>query len=94
MRGVKKFSTYLKGELQNKEFRKAFAKEEVYSNLAIQIAQMRKTQGYSQKEIAEFLGTTQQTISRLESLNNSQLSLNTLVKLAAFFKKGLQIQFV
>ncbi len=94
MKGVKKFSAYLKEELQNKEFRKAFVKEEIYANLAIQIAQMRRTQGHSQKEIAEFLGTTQQTISRLENPRNSQLSLNTLVKLASFFKKGLQIQFV
>jgi len=94
MKGVKKFSTYLRGELRNKEFSKAFAKEEVYANLAIQIAQMRKTQGYSQKAIAELLNTTQQTVSRLENPRNSQLSLNTLIKLAAFFKKGLQIQFV
>lgn len=94
MKGVRKFSQYLKEELKHKGFRKAFEKEEIYAGLAIQIAKLRKEQGYSQKEISKLLHTTQQTVSRLENPHNNSLSLNTLIKLALFFKKGLKIQFV
>lgn len=94
MKGVAKFSTYLKKELKNKEFRKAFEREEIYAGLAIQIARLRENQGYTQKDLAKSLGTTQQTISRLENLHNNGLSLNTLIKIATFFKKGLRVQFV
>jgi DNA-binding XRE family transcriptional regulator len=94
MKGVEKFSTYLKKELKNKEFRRYFEKEGVYADLAIQIANLRKNQRYSQKDVARFLGTTQQTISRIEDPRNNSLSINTLIRLAIFFKKGLRIQFV
>jgi DNA-binding XRE family transcriptional regulator len=94
MKGVEKFSDYLKKELKNKEFRKAFEEEEIYANLAIQIAKLRQGRGYTQKDLARSLRTTQQTVSRLENPHNNSLSLNTLIKLAIFFKKGLQIHFV
>jgi len=94
MKGVKKFSTYLNKELKDKEFRKAFEKEEVYAGLAIQIAQLRQSRGYTQKDLARFLGTTQQTVSRLEDPGNNGLSVSTLLKLARAFKKNLRIQFV
>jgi len=94
MKGVEKFSDYLKKELKNKEFRKAFEEEEIYTNLAIQIAKLRQSRGYTQKDLARFLRTTQQTVSRLENPRNNSFSINTLIKLAIFFKKGLHIQFV
>jgi len=94
MKGAAKFSTYLKKQLRNKEFRQVFEKEEIYAELAIQIARLREKQGYTQKDLAKSLGTTQQTISRLENPHNNSLSLNTLIKIATFFKKGLRVQFV
>lgn len=94
MKGVEKFSTYLKKELKNKDFRKIFEKEGIYADLAIQIARLRQAQGYSQKDVARFLSTTQQTISRIENPQNNSLSINTLIRLAVFFKKGLRIQFI
>lgn len=94
MKGVEKFSTYLKKELKDKEFREAFEKEEIYADLAIQIARLRQSRGYTQKDLARFLGTTQQTISRLEDPGNNGFSVSTLLKLARVFKKNLRIQFV
>jgi DNA-binding XRE family transcriptional regulator len=94
MKGVEKFSTYLKKELKDKEFREAFEKEEIYADLAIQIARLRQSRGYTQKDLARFLGTTQQTISRLENPENNGFSVSTLFKLARVFKKNLRIQFV
>jgi len=94
MKGVEKFSTYLKKELKSKDFREAFEKEGIYADLAIQVARLRQSRGYTQKDLARFLGTTQQTISRIENPRNNGLSINTLIKLATIFKKGLRIQFV
>ena len=78
MKGVEKFSTYLKKELKDREFREAFEKEEVYAELAIQIARLRQSRGYTQKDLARFLGTTQQTVSRLEDPGNNGLSVSIL----------------
>jgi len=94
MKGVVKFSDYLKEALKNKVVRKAFEEEEVYASLAIQIAKLREKNGYSQQELARVLRTTQQTVSRLEGRNNKSLSLNTLIKLAQAFHRKLRIQFV
>jgi DNA-binding XRE family transcriptional regulator len=94
MKGVRKFSKYLKKELKNKVFRKVFEEEKIYADLAVQIAKLRQNNGYSQKDLAKLLQTTQQTVSRLEDPDNHSLSLNTLIRLAKLFKKGLSIQFV
>lgn len=94
MKGAVKFSDYLKKQLKDKTFKKAFDDEEVYSTLAIQIAKLRKVNGYSQQELARILRTTQQTVSRLEDPSNNSLSLNTLLKLAQVFRKRIKIQFV
>ena len=94
MKPFRKFSTYLKEQLKNEEFRKAYEEEGVYVELAVQIARLRQTKGYTQKDLAKLLRTTQQTISRLEDPKNSSLSVNTLVRMASLFKKNLRIQFV
>ncbi|MDD5552794.1 MAG: helix-turn-helix transcriptional regulator [Candidatus Omnitrophica bacterium] len=94
MKGVSKFSTYLKKELKDKKFLEAFKKEGVYAELAIQIARLRESRGYTQKDLARILNTTQQTVSRLEDPGNNGLSIGTLLKLAHAFRKNLRIQFV
>ena len=94
MKGVIKFSGYLKEELKNKAFRKAFEEEEIYADLAIQIAKLRQDNGFTQKDLAKVLRTTQQTVSRLEDPENYSLSLGTLIKLAKVLHKKLKIQFV
>ena len=94
MKGIKKFSTFLKEELANDEFRKYFEEEGIYVDIAVQIARLRDGERYSQKELARLLGTTQQTISRLENPRNKGITIHTLFKIARLFKKGLHIQFV
>jgi len=94
MKGAIKFRDYLKEELKNPEFKKAFDEEEVYASLAIQIAKLREKQKLTQKDLARKLHTTQQTVSRLEDIHNSSFSLNTLVKLAEALHKKLDIKFV
>ena len=65
MRGTVKFKDYLKKQLKNPEFKKAFDEEEIYASLAIQIAKIRQKERLTQAELAKRLDTTQQTVCRL-----------------------------
>lgn len=91
---VRRLRDRLIEELKDEKFRKAFEAEDVYVKLAIQIAQLREKRGWSQKDLARKLHTTQQTISRIENPENGSLSLGTLIKLAEAFHKQLKIGFV
>ncbi|HAZ10330.1 MAG TPA: transcriptional regulator [Candidatus Omnitrophica bacterium] len=94
MKNTVKFKDYLKKELKNKEFKKAFNEEEVYASLAIQTAKIRQENGITQEELAKRLHTTQQTVSRLENIHNKSYSLKTLIKLAQALDKGLKVEFI
>jgi DNA-binding XRE family transcriptional regulator len=89
-----KFNDYLKEQLRDPEFKKTFDEEEVYASVAIQIAKLREKEHLTQKELAERLNTTQQTLSRLEDIHNKSYSIQTLIKLASVFHKRLKVEFV
>jgi len=76
------------------EFRKSYDEEVLRLKLAYKIAQLRKARHLSQHELAEKVGTTQQTISRLEDSENTQLNLHTLTRLAMALKAKLDIDLV
>lgn len=76
------------------EFRKAYDEEILRLKLAYKITQLRKARHLSQYELAEKVGTTQQTISRLEDSENTQLNLHTLTRLAIALKAKLDIDLV
>ena len=76
------------------EFRKAYDEEILRLKLACKIAQLRKARHLSQTELAERVGTTQQTICRLEDSENAQLNLHTLTRLAMALKAKLDIDLV
>ena len=94
MKPVRKFRDRLKEDLRDKNFKKAFDEEDVFARLAVEIAKVREEQGISQRELAERLHTTQQTVSRLENPRNRSFSLTTLIKLARVFHKSLEIHLI
>ena len=94
MRGTVKFKDYLKKQLKNPEFKKAFDEEEIYASLAIQIAKIRQKERLTQAELATRLDTTQQTVSRLEDIHNRRYSLRTLIEVAQALDKQLKVEFV
>jgi DNA-binding XRE family transcriptional regulator len=94
MKNTARFKDYLKEELKNKEFKKAFNEEEIYASLAIQTANIRQEKGITQEELAKRLHTTQQTVSRLEDIHNKSYSLKTLIRLARALDKGLKVEFI
>lgn len=94
MRKLIKFDDVLKEQLKDPEARKAYEEEGIYVDLAVQIAKLREKEGYSQKDLAKKLHTTQQTVSRLESSDNRSITLGTLIRLAKALHKRLDIRFV
>jgi DNA-binding XRE family transcriptional regulator len=94
MKGARKFSGYLREQLKDEEFKKSFEEEDIYADLAIEIARLRNERGLSQGDLARLLNTTQQNVSRLENPHNKSFSIMTLIKLARAFHKNVRIQFV
>jgi len=79
---------------KSKEFRKAYDEEVLMLRVAYKIAQLRKSRHLTQQELADIVGTTQQNISRLEDLENTQISISTLTKLAIALKARVVIDFL
>lgn len=94
MKPMRKFRARLKEDLPGKDFKRAFDDEDVFARLAVEIAKAREEQGLSQRQLADRLHTTQQTVSRLENPHNRSFSLFTLIKLAKVFHKSLEIRLV
>jgi DNA-binding XRE family transcriptional regulator len=61
------FDDYLEEQLQEPEFRTRFEQADAAWDIALQLADLRKARGLTQRELAIKVGTSQQQISRLES---------------------------
>ncbi|UCB59236.1 MAG: helix-turn-helix transcriptional regulator, partial [Thermoplasmatales archaeon] len=59
------FDKYLEDHLKDPEFAARFKKAGEAWDVAVQLAELRKESGLSQKELAQRVGTSQQQISRL-----------------------------
>ncbi|MBU1808580.1 MAG: helix-turn-helix domain-containing protein [Candidatus Omnitrophica bacterium] len=75
-------------------FRKAFDEEVFMLKIAYRIAQLRKQRHITQRELARKMGTTQQTISRLEDSENTQVTLHTLTRLARALRARLSVDLI
>ena len=76
------------------EFRKAYDAEIMMLKIAYKITQMRKERHITQSELARKIGTTQQTISRIEDSTNTRMTVNTLVRLAKALHAKLNIDLI
>jgi len=79
---------------KNPEFRKAYDEEMLTLNIAYKIAQLRKHLRITQFELARRIGTTQQTVSRLEDSKNTRLTIHTLIRLAKALHARLNIDLI
>jgi DNA-binding Xre family transcriptional regulator len=75
-------------------FRKAYDEEVMMLRIAYKIAQLRKERHITQSELARRIGTTQQTVSRLEDSNNAQVTIHTLARLAKALHAKLNIDLM
>jgi len=74
--------------------RHAFAEAEAATSLAHQIRVLRSQRGWSQKDLARLLGTTQAAVSRLEDPSYGRISFKTIVQLARVFDVAPTVRFV
>ncbi|MBI2251651.1 MAG: helix-turn-helix transcriptional regulator [Armatimonadetes bacterium] len=63
-------------------FAKIFKEEQDKLRVAVKITELREKKGFTQKELAKRIHTTQSVISRLESSNYENYSIQTLKKIA------------
>lgn len=77
-----RFDEWLRKELKDPRFRKGYDAERRSAFLAYRIVALRAKLGWSQKELARRMGTSQQAVARLESGEYGGFTLRTLEKVA------------
>jgi transcriptional regulator with XRE-family HTH domain len=86
------FELYLEEQLKDKEFAKRFRKAGEAWDVAVQLAQLRRRKGLSQKELAKRVGTSQQQISRLESPSYEGHTLSMLRRVADVLGASVKVK--
>ena len=83
------FNDWLKGQLKDPAFRKAYEEEDIRARLALRIAELRRKKKMTQGELARRLHTTQQVVSDLETFKHTNVTVGTLQKIAAALNSRL-----
>ncbi len=86
------WNTYKKKLLKNPEFKRLYKESQPEFQIARAIIRARIEKGYTQKDLAKKLNTTQSVISRVEQAKTSA-SISFLKRLAQALDTSLQIQF-
>jgi DNA-binding XRE family transcriptional regulator len=92
--GLEKIDRHLKKELKDKKFRKAFEIERTKVALAQRIAELRQDRNLTQVALAKKLGVSQQFISQIETGEEKNLTLETLLRIAASLGRSIRISFI
>lgn len=87
------FDNYLDKQLQDPDVAARYAAAGEAWDVALQIAELRRRSGLSQKELAKLLHTSQQQISRLESSTYEGHSLSMLRRVAHALHARLRVVF-
>ena len=87
------FRDDLKASLKNPAFRKAYADADVEFRMALAVIEAREKAGMTQRQLAEAIGTKQQTVSRIEQ-GAQNVTVGTLEKIAHALHRRLAIQLL
>ena len=87
------FDHYLKEQFQDPTFAERFTRAGEAWDVSLQIADLRRKAGLSQKELANLLNTSQQQISRLESAGYEGHSLSMLRRIADALNSKVRVIF-
>jgi len=88
------FDDYLQERLRDPVFARYFREARERSEIALQIARLRELLGLTQSELAKRVGTSQQTISRLENPGYQGHSLRTLRRIADALDARVEVRIV
>ena len=80
--------------LANKRARDAYVAAELANSISSQIRVLRQQREWSQKDLAEKLGTTQGVVSRLEDPSYGRFSIKTLLELGSIFDVSILARFL
>jgi transcriptional regulator with XRE-family HTH domain len=81
-------------KLRVKKYREEFVAAQVKRGIPFQVQTLMKQKGYSQEKLAEASGLTQGVISRAANPDYGNLTLNTIIKIAAGFDVAFIGKFV
>ncbi len=87
------FDRYLEEQLKEPAFAERFKHAGEAWDVALQIASLRQRAGFSQKDLAKLLKTSQQQISRLESPGYEGHTLSMLRRVAEALHARVRVTF-
>jgi len=90
---LENIESHLREQLKNPEFRREYELERAKVALAQRIAEIRQDNHMNQKDLAKKLNVSQQFISQIETAQENNLTLDTLIKLARCLGRGIKISF-
>ncbi len=90
---LEKIDAHLQEELKSERFRKTYEVERAKVALAQRIAELREEKHLKQAELAKKLGVSQQFISQIETGQENNLTLDTLLRLARTLGRNVRITF-
>lgn len=80
--------------LKSNKAREAYVEAELVNGLAHQIRIIRQQRGWTQKQLALKLGTTQTTVSRLEDPSYGRYTIRTLLSLGKVLDVALFVRYM
>ena len=83
----------LNEKLKNKEFKRLYDLECSKVALAQRIAELREEKHLRQADLAKMIGVSQQFISQIETGEEKNLTVETMMKIARSLGRGLSISF-
>ena|SRR3989344_4518783 len=83
----------LREELKNPKFKKAYEIERAKVALAQKIAELRGSEHLKQSELAKKMDVSQQFVSQIENAQETNLTLETILKIARSLNRGVRISF-
>ena len=90
---LEKFDHYMQQKLKDPEFNKNYEIEKAKVAVAQRIAEMRQDSHLRQADLAKKMHVSQQFISQIESGQETNLTLDTLFKLAKSLGRNIKISF-
>lgn len=90
---LEKIDGYLEEKLKDEKFRKAYELECAKVALAQKIAELREEKHLRQADLAKRLGVSQQFISQIETGEEKNLTIETIIKIAKSLGRGVAISF-
>ena len=84
---------YFAKQMNDEKMRRLITEELEVLRVGVQIAKLRQEQGLSQTGLAAKVGMSGPNISRMETSPGQNLTLGTLVKVAAALGHGVEVKF-